>query len=248
MDGDAAVPVEPARSAPLEQPRWSSLAQASLVFGIASLPLYSDFLCGVLAVVTGHLARRRLRKSQGTLIGSGMVLAGNILGYLSILLAVITIHDSSRSINLARNVTSLAHATGLERAIENFHAEYGALPDVGNHLTTDRADGVKLLVILLGIEPESGIVRNPRMIRFLNFLREGKNKRGGLIYNSTGTLPEGLYDAWGNPFTVELAKPGERNFHFTIGAKTIDLAGRRVAVYSPGMDKALGTADDIRTW
>ena len=106
-----------------------------------------------------------------------------------------TIHDSSRSLSLARNVTSLAHATGLERAIENFHAEYGALPDVSNHLTTDSADGVKLLVILLGIEPESDTVRNPRMIRFLNFLREGKNKRGGLIYNSTRTLPDGLYDA-----------------------------------------------------
>ena len=177
-----------------------------------------------------------------------MALAGIILDYLSILFAVMTIHDSSRSLSLARNVTTLAHATGLERAIENFHAEYGALPDVGNHLTTDSADGVKLLVILLGIEPESDTVRNPRMIRFLNFLREGKNKRGGLIYNSTRTLPDGLYDAWGNPFTVELAKPGEQNVHFTISAKTIDLPGRRVAVYSPGMDKALGTVDDIKTW
>jgi len=42
------------------------------------------------------------------LIGSGMALAGIILGYLSILFAVMTIHDSSRSLSLARNVqTSL---------------------------------------------------------------------------------------------------------------------------------------------
>lgn len=58
----------------------SNLAVVSLVLGIATWLLLP--VIGALgAIVTGHLARRDVRKSEGRLGGSGMALAGLLLGY-----------------------------------------------------------------------------------------------------------------------------------------------------------------------
>ena len=58
--------------------RTNPLAVASLLLGFFSLfPLF-----GILAIVFGHIARSQIRKSAGRQKGSGMALAGLILGYL----------------------------------------------------------------------------------------------------------------------------------------------------------------------
>ncbi|NLF12571.1 MAG: DUF4190 domain-containing protein [Anaerolineaceae bacterium] len=58
----------------------SNLAVVSLVLGIAAWLLLP--IIGALgAIVTGHLARRDVRQSEGRLGGSGMALAGLLLGY-----------------------------------------------------------------------------------------------------------------------------------------------------------------------
>ena len=58
--------------------RTNPLAVASLLLGFFSVfPLF-----GVLAVVFGHVARAQIRKSAGRQKGTGMALAGLILGYL----------------------------------------------------------------------------------------------------------------------------------------------------------------------
>lgn len=145
--------------------------------------------------------------------------------------------NSSRSLQLA---------IALEAAVNNFFTEYGKLPDVGTHLTTDTENGVKFLNILLGIEELTDKAQNPRKIKFLG-VREGKNKKGGIIYDSSNKV-QGLYDAWGNPYTVEINVSAQEPLRFMVGSRRVELKHRRPAAYSPGPDGKLGTADDVTTW
>lgn len=66
----------------------STLAVVSLVFGILAwtvLPLVGAFV----AVITGHMGRSEIRRSEGRLGGFGMTTAGLILGYLQLALMVL---------------------------------------------------------------------------------------------------------------------------------------------------------------
>jgi hypothetical protein len=60
--------------------RDSSLAIASLVAGLLAWVVV-PFFGALAAVITGHLAKKEIRESQGALSGDGMALAGLILGY-----------------------------------------------------------------------------------------------------------------------------------------------------------------------
>ena len=64
-------------------PRTSTMAIISLVTGLMCIP--------ILPIVLGHLARGEVRKSNGTVVGSGMALVGLILGYLPIVIAPVTL-------------------------------------------------------------------------------------------------------------------------------------------------------------
>lgn len=67
----------------------SSMAVASLVMAILSL-----ICCGLLAipaVICGHLARRDIAASNGTMTGGGMALAGLIIGYALIIFVLVAI-------------------------------------------------------------------------------------------------------------------------------------------------------------
>jgi Tfp pilus assembly protein PilE len=70
--------------------KTSAQAICSLVFGILSF-LCFGFLTGIPAVICGHVARSNIRKSQGALAGSGMALAGLILGYIGIVVTTLGI-------------------------------------------------------------------------------------------------------------------------------------------------------------
>jgi hypothetical protein len=63
--------------------RTSTLAIVSLISGIISwflLPL----IAAVAAVITGHLAKNEIKKSNGMISGNGMATAGLILGYVQL--------------------------------------------------------------------------------------------------------------------------------------------------------------------
>ena len=62
-------------------PKTSGAAIASLVCGI--LGFLTGPITGIPALITGHIARKKIRNSGGTLAGSGMALTGLILGYTS---------------------------------------------------------------------------------------------------------------------------------------------------------------------
>ena len=66
----------------------STYAILSLAFGLMAW-LMAPLLGAIVAVVCGHLARAEIRRAHGAIDGDGMAMAGLILGYLQIALAVV---------------------------------------------------------------------------------------------------------------------------------------------------------------
>jgi len=85
LDGSART-----SAAVAQNPKTSSEAIWSLVLGILSLTLYCSLLC-IPAIVCGHKARAKIRKSNGRLLGEGLALAGLITGYIGVVLFTIII-------------------------------------------------------------------------------------------------------------------------------------------------------------
>lgn len=71
---------------PPSSPPRTGLAVTSLILGILSLLTCLAPLTGVPAVICGHLARGRARRSPETFGGAGMALTGIITGYVSLAL------------------------------------------------------------------------------------------------------------------------------------------------------------------
>ncbi len=63
-----------------QQPQNSILAIVSLVAGVAGWSIV-PFFGALLAIVTGHMAQREIRESQGIVEGRGLATAGLVLGY-----------------------------------------------------------------------------------------------------------------------------------------------------------------------
>lgn len=151
------------------------------------------------------------------------------------------------AMNRAKKVKTLAAATALETAVNQFYSEYGRLPDVGENVTTDSGKGVELVVILMGKESPSDKMQNSKALNFLGGMREGKSKKDGLIYEGGGSTPTALYDAWGNGYEVSLDIDYDEEMTDPISSGTT-LRGRRVLVWSKGADKKQGGTDDVKTW
>ncbi len=64
-------------------PKTSGLAIASLVTGLTCL--------SPLAIIFGHMSLSRIKKSGGAVTGSGLALAGTILGYVSLALNLLLV-------------------------------------------------------------------------------------------------------------------------------------------------------------
>jgi len=68
----------------------SGLAITSLVCGILGWTLL-PFIGSVVAILTGHMARGEIRRSNGQLDGDGLAVAGLLLGWISIGLMVLAV-------------------------------------------------------------------------------------------------------------------------------------------------------------
>jgi hypothetical protein len=64
------------------------LAIASLLFGILGVTLF-PVIGGVIALITGYMARNQIREGRGATGGQGLATAGIVLGWISIGLLVI---------------------------------------------------------------------------------------------------------------------------------------------------------------
>ena len=65
----------------------STLAIISLISGIVSWFIL-PFIAAVAAVITGHMAKNEIRRSNGMLSGNGLATAGLVLGYVQLGLGV----------------------------------------------------------------------------------------------------------------------------------------------------------------
>ena len=84
---ETAAPAAPTVTVVSSQ-KTNTLAIVALVSGIVGLTLI-PFLASIVAVVTGHMARAEVRRKGEQ--GAGLALAGLIMGYVGIGLAVIVI-------------------------------------------------------------------------------------------------------------------------------------------------------------
>jgi hypothetical protein len=85
-ESNSSVPMAPVVGAKKD----SGLAIASLICGIAAWIIF-PVVAAIAAVITGHLAKKEIREGGGTVGGDGMALAGLLLGYIQLGLAVLGI-------------------------------------------------------------------------------------------------------------------------------------------------------------
>lgn len=163
-------------------------------------------------------------------------------------LAAMSFAGVNSAIKRARITEGKVAASALAEAVERFNSEYNRLPNVESPVKTDQVGGIRLLEILLAEEGTGSDVENTRQVVFLE-AKEAKGKRGGIDFGSGGGgSVQGMYDPFGNPYTVVMNVDYENSLGFTFGGRTYNLRGRNVVVYSPGADKQPGTQDDIRTF
>ena len=68
----------------------SALAITSLVSGILGWTLL-PLLGALVAIITGHMARREIRAANGQLDGDGLAVTGLVLGWINVMLAVLLV-------------------------------------------------------------------------------------------------------------------------------------------------------------
>jgi hypothetical protein len=102
-------------------PITSRLSIASLTLGILGIFLSFLVIPWVLAIIFGHRARGKIRRSNGALKGSGLALAGLVLGYATLPLVwafgVIAVDANERYIIRAKTSAGLAVAEPLKMKI-----------------------------------------------------------------------------------------------------------------------------------
>jgi hypothetical protein len=68
----------------------STLAIISLIAGILGLFML-PLIGAIAAIITGHMANREIKESQGQLTGEGLATAGLILVYVELVLAILAL-------------------------------------------------------------------------------------------------------------------------------------------------------------
>lgn len=192
------------------------------------------------------------RSSHGFTLVELLVVIGIIamLGGLSMVVV-------PKALNSAKKTTSLAEASKIEQGVIQFYDEYSVMPleDAGDSdltLRSDNQEGAELLTVLMGKESTSGKMLNKKQISYYN-PKEAKGKKGGVVFASgNSNRPQALYDAFGNPYFIALNCNYDEFLMLkdSVGGQNRNqqLRDRKVAVYSAGADKKMGTEDDVMTW
>ncbi|MDR0534427.1 MAG: DUF4190 domain-containing protein [Verrucomicrobiales bacterium] len=123
MNDVASLSVNPPE---LPQSKKSGLAIVSFILGLLS-PFCLFFISGIPAVICGHLALSKIKKSNGTLTGNGLAIAGLVLGYVSFvtlfftsLLAGLAIPAINVALEQAKEVASMHNVQQIVTACHGY--------------------------------------------------------------------------------------------------------------------------------
>jgi prepilin-type N-terminal cleavage/methylation domain-containing protein len=161
----------------------------------------------------------------------------------------------AKAVDTAKRAKALSTCTALESAVNAFYNEYGCMPkELNDDPSTpiNTKTDLEFLNVLLGFTETANPPLNSKAIKFLT-VKEGKSKKDGLIYSSTGDKITGLYDPWGGPYYVMIDGNYDEKIKVKTGssAATLTLNGRKVAVWTNGADGINGggkATDDVKTW
>lgn len=113
-------------------PETSGLAITSMILGISG---FFFLITAIPAVIFGHIARSKIKKSQGKIGGDGMALAGLITGYLCIAfivvigtLAALMAPLIIKQQKTAHRMEALNNAKLIYSHLWSFRAQYGSYP------------------------------------------------------------------------------------------------------------------------
>ncbi|MFZ4519612.1 MAG: DUF4190 domain-containing protein [Microthrixaceae bacterium] len=112
---------------------------ASLVFGILALVVL-PLIGSVAAIVLGHGARSRIRRSGGRLRGDGMAVAGLVLGYVSLflvglgVLAAVVVFAAGDAGNDAKDRACAVELRTVQTAAAAYYADRGVPPSNSGEL------------------------------------------------------------------------------------------------------------------
>ena len=130
-NADLSQPANLQQPAPITEEGTSGKAIGSLVCGVFFIFLPA----AVAAIILGHISRSEIRRSAGRLRGSGMALAGLILGYMGasviplMIIAAIAIPNLLRARMAANEASAAASVRNLYVACEQYNATYGTYPN-----------------------------------------------------------------------------------------------------------------------
>ena len=107
-----------------QQTKLNTLALVSLVLAIVALPAVACAGCGavalgIAAIVIGLMARRRIAASGGMETGSGLAIAGVIIGALAALLGLLF------GLVMLQILGMALHDPDLQRLFENYTRQLG---------------------------------------------------------------------------------------------------------------------------
>jgi hypothetical protein len=107
----------------------SGLAITSLVCGLASFIVL--IIPSFVAIICGHMARSRIKKSHGALTGKGMALAGLICGYASLFIVTATVttivyNDRIEAKEIAEEIR---RGQEIHSLVLKYEADHGKFPD-----------------------------------------------------------------------------------------------------------------------
>jgi len=71
-------------------PKTNNLALVSLICGVLGWSMV-PVVASIVAIVTGHMARKQIRESYGREEGDGLAIGGLVLGYANLVLGLIGI-------------------------------------------------------------------------------------------------------------------------------------------------------------
>jgi len=239
--------MEPAQPVPApDPPKAPGLAIASLVLGILGFILL--FLSSIPAIITGHIALARIRRSQGRIGGQNIAIAGLACGYFSLIfsifvgsMTIIGFVSYKQVDEHAKRIEARKTCVTIDQAVHSYYDEFGKLPGNGDDdktIVTAGPGAAKVIGLLYG--------DNVKQIRFIE-LPTATDGKGGITFDSAGK-PEAILDPWGNPYHVVIDYDYDDTLPNPFGAGK--LRGRRVVTFSygPNGTNDAGKGDDIKSW